>query len=619
MQLIARIAGNTVSPLYEGSRIVLAMDSPGSATIKLWHRAGDTEPQENDEIVIIQPGAAGSAGGGAIAGEAIAGEAIAGEQGSTEGGSETLWFTGRVVNIERDQRTPTGYYLTAECADHVWLMQFYWVNKALNNMSDRAMYQDLLATVGLDTTITASDSTVDIIESSLSLAFPDITIRDAFNRISEVTGGPWRLDGAAVLHHNTEANADAAPFNISDAPDGVTTFGCERLMCRKVFESPANRVTVIGGKDQNGVDLRATVDDATPPYLEERFRYTHITDSATLAKVANALLATRGVKIYPSFRTKRDGLDVNQKIEITSSVNGLTAEPYVIRKLTLEQLTPTLTSYEVECGPPPQDHDYFLRKIKQRETGEVEGAAAQLRGVKFLSGSTSDRISVPAAASIDNLGPLTVSCWISRDTDPGTPVVLTAIVQKLSTSTSGGWGLMYDVPTDTLQFVLSADTTALIKRSAAAVLPLSTLTHVLVTWDGVITDHSGVHIYVNGAEVSYGTSQNGSGASSDAAFDLEIGGPRSGQSLRGLFATVAGVGIWNKVLESSSIATLAGSLSKPNLIATEPSAQVAALMLNDFAAGDITTGATAVDSSSGGNNGTAQGSNMDSVELVVVA
>jgi hypothetical protein len=88
--------------------------------------------------------------------------------------------------------------------------------------------------------------------------------------------------------------------------------------------------------------------------------------------------------------------------------------------------------------------------------------------------------------------------------------------------------------------------------------------HILVTWDGVTALETGLHIYKNGIEVSYGGHVHGANHYVYSG-DYSLGGtePVDNYNFDGKMAQV---GVWNRVLTPTEIANLAAGYS-PDLAA----------------------------------------------------
>ena len=91
------------------------------------------------------------------------------------------------------------------------------------------------------------------------------------------------------------------------------------------------------------------------------------------------------------------------------------------------------------------------------------------------------------------------------------------------------------------------------KCSNSAVLTIGQWTHLTVTWDGIFTSSSGVHLFVNGSEIpAAGFDGTGVAKATDGAWNMcDPTGPN--WQIRGSGAQIA---FWDRVLDNASIAKL---------------------------------------------------------------
>lgn len=89
--------------------------------------------------------------------------------------------------------------------------------------------------------------------------------------------------------------------------------------------------------------------------------------------------------------------------------------------------------------------------------------------------------------------------------------------------------------------------------------------HACVTWDGTFTNANTVHIYLDGVEMSYSSTQHGVAPEVAHTGKMCIGG-RTFDDSRNFNGMLAQVGMWNRVLTSGEISNLATGYA-PNLAA----------------------------------------------------
>lgn len=124
----------------------------------------------------------------------------------------------------------------------------------------------------------------------------------------------------------------------------------------------------------------------------------------------------------------------------------------------------------------------------------------------------SDRIGIGSDTSIDDLGACTFSFWIEPDDD-----TWGRIFGKLRTS------IGQNDTNNQLYLKVEHATTALITISNNALIPIDTMTHVAITWDGS-TASANVIFYQNGAVHGNASEQDGvGGRTTDAGSNALLG------------------------------------------------------------------------------------------------
>lgn len=179
-------------------------------------------------------------------------------------------------------------------------------------------------------------------------------------------------------------------------------------------------------------------------------------------------------------------------------------------------------------------------------------------GSRDFNGTT-DRIDW---ASVGNLAgsALTISVWAKFDT-LGTYNQIVTIhqagdtVNAIQLSNVAGGGQIQ---------LLRTGSTLLYHWAAAAALAGGEWVHILATHPGgAITDHTAIHLYVNGTELT-GTTGGQNGASEAAAGgSISIGG-RIFDDQRHVDGHLAQVGIWSRVVSGAEITGLAGGAAPSN-------------------------------------------------------
>ncbi|MDX1404915.1 MAG: DUF6701 domain-containing protein, partial [Woeseiaceae bacterium] len=167
-----------------------------------------------------------------------------------------------------------------------------------------------------------------------------------------------------------------------------------------------------------------------------------------------------------------------------------------------------------------------------------------------------DIINAGSGAALDDLEPFTIMAWVKPDSsDVG------GVSQIIARGTGNGrWFIERDNTSPEVhayEFNKQYDSSDLMRVTSNNTVTYDAWQHIAVTWDG--SDFaSNVHIYKNGVETGYQTTNNGSTTKqSDAAIDLVMGNREDGtQGLTGLLENVR---IYDRVLTAGEIATLASN------------------------------------------------------------
>jgi hypothetical protein len=124
---------------------------------------------------------------------------------------------------------------------------------------------------------------------------------------------------------------------------------------------------------------------------------------------------------------------------------------------------------------------------------------------------TDDLVDAGSAATLDDLGPMTITGWI-KPRDPGVDHVQKIFAKGTSSGSTGRWFLEIDdtdPEIDSLEF-LKGGTSNTDRTTSNLAVSWDTWQHIAITWDGSTTA-ANVHIYKDGTELTYQTTTNGSG------------------------------------------------------------------------------------------------------------
>lgn len=162
--------------------------------------------------------------------------------------------------------------------------------------------------------------------------FTGLNLYEALQEVAKFSGGKINVDNNLALHHFlTETNA--APFNLSDSPNNVTTFGYRGFDFPDDSLDLVNAVYVIGA---GGVGEWVTDATSISTYGRKEGAFKDATlDTSVLRQAAgNAILATRKAPRGPiKLRVFQPGLRAGMTIQITNSTWGVTAVTYRIAEV----------------------------------------------------------------------------------------------------------------------------------------------------------------------------------------------------------------------------------------------------------------------------------------------
>lgn len=144
-------------------------------------------------------------------------------------------------------------------------------------------------------------------------------------------------------------------------------------------------------------------------------------------------------------------------------------------------------------------------------------------GTAYDFDAANTAIDVGNGSSLNDISPITLAAWVYPDT--GGEGGRGRIFDKAtSVNPDNGWHLTNNNNlANSLQFAADCGATDLLKITNASTFPFSVWSHVVLTWDGSCTA-ANVHIYVNGVEVGYNSSQDGTSPRvTDATAHLRLG------------------------------------------------------------------------------------------------
>jgi uncharacterized protein (TIGR02145 family) len=220
------------------------------------------------------------------------------------------------------------------------------------------------------------------------------------------------------------------------------------------------------------------------------------------------------------------------------------------------------------------------------------------QGLKFDGTTSGQVITVAADASHENLSAYTLSAWVK----PGLSGNDILIAKGFGSSNADNGFLWRLLSTGAMSFTYSYSVTDIFRASAAGVVDSEEWNLVTIIWDGSTTA-TNIRMYVNGAEVTYGSATNGSGSRvSDTGQSIRIGNSAGGSAV--LDAAIDDIRIYSRVLSVAEIQALysQGVGTKINMTETPSNFSTGLVGHWTFDGPDMTT-ATATDVSGNGNDG----------------
>jgi len=486
-----------------------------------------------------------------------------------------------------------------ECASHAWLFEHppALISSSYSAETDQNIVIALVAAAGLDSVITATTSTIDEVKTGLTVPFgPNETLRSALDLMAELSGAIWHLDMDLVLHWNSKANADSAPWDISDDSTDVMD-----LELSERFDNPINSVKVVGGEDGAGLIFTATDSDATSisaygTFFKALEDAGWITQSVVDEIADTAIADSKDPRKHVTFKTRKESpgiLKPNQLIEVTHSAFGLSAEPLLIRRVEVEAQSSTQRLYRAEAGDRRNRLDALLRRLRAQSR-----VAQQLETIRCgrFDGGANTRGDLGLPTDFVSIQDMTVSLWIYPYSKPsGTAAQLF----QASDGNTEGWVLEWTTD-DKIQWrkARSPSTSSEHYRTDAGLIPLNQWTHIMVVsqWSAPSTE-----LYINNAVPSYDVSDDATvNPGPSNTQDVEFG-----RYLDGAISTLA---VWEDVLTADERAIVSNRPHSGTIITADEELSTNLLglwELDEFEDGETATGTDAwADSSGAGSHAT---------------
>ena len=479
----------------------------------------------------------------------------------------TVVFRGIVLNRSFRKLGASGRYIVLECVDKVWAFSRGGssISKGYTSASDQTIVIDLVAEAGLTASIDANTTHVDSTVTGLTLAFgPRATLFAALQEVAKLADAKWHLDyqasGADILHYEANSAAAAAPWDVDcDSPNGSATFS---VRTSAVLESDGSRilnsVTVVGGFTEDGIELTASGSDSTSQtafgVVHETITSTDWNSQTQVDEIAATAIAQfkDTIERFQFTCIDSDGralLGPNQVIGVKCSDFGLSASvDYLIQRVTLTQVSSTITRMSVECGEKLPNLQALVERFAGQNRALRSAAAFRFFCVEFGTDANVDEYFAWNQAAFDSIQTKTFAFWVKLTSDG-------ALQEFFSKGTV--WRLEYTA-TDELRFFEDHATTDIDAISVANVLTVGEWQHVMVIEQTAGGGAFQADLYVDGTEVSYGTHQNSVGSlTADTGADFEFGGGNSSAQLEGRVSNIVGLTV---VPDATDIANLSSAV-----------------------------------------------------------
>ena len=166
-------------------------------------------------------------------------------------------FGGYIAELSPVALDNDKYRLVCSCVDYGIKFERKVSGQSFTNATDRAIAKALAVEAGIG----APDANVDSTNILDAFDARDLTVREAFERLCEITGCRWHVDTSQTLQYRFPGSR-FVPFNLSDTPDYVLSYPFQMTGYNREFSGAANRLLLLGGPDPvTGAELRVTRED----------------------------------------------------------------------------------------------------------------------------------------------------------------------------------------------------------------------------------------------------------------------------------------------------------------------------------------------------------------------
>lgn len=269
----------------------------------------------------------------------------------TDAGGEVFEGPIRTLTKRSLNDKTTGRRYSVHCQDYNGLLGDDVVTAGVRKTveSDKQRIEWLVSTFGTKG-VTAGANVSTIVASMPEQDFTGMTLEEAIGEVETITGGLHFTDFDKDLHSFDPAigEGDAAPFGLSDAPNGTTTFGYRDLAIDEDSVGAKDAVYVIGDGIAGWYPGTPGASDRTG-VLED----SEITDQSTLDAAGAAYLAQNAEQTRGRLTTYKAGLRAGMDVQITNAAYGLSAVTYRVQRVETRMEGDESGVYDVAFGDVP--------------------------------------------------------------------------------------------------------------------------------------------------------------------------------------------------------------------------------------------------------------------------
>lgn len=194
-------------------------------------------------------------------------------------------FGGYIAEITRDAQDNEKYRADCRCVNYGTLFERKISTQVFADETD----QNIAIALSLEGGIPAPVVNVDFTNILAEFDARDLTVREALERLCEITGCRWYVDPSMTFRYHKHGT-HFTPFNLSDTPDYTLSFPYRMLQCNRGFSSAANRMLFLGGPGADGGELRVTREDTSSQAQYGVLEAVHVDRAVAAASVAQLML-----------------------------------------------------------------------------------------------------------------------------------------------------------------------------------------------------------------------------------------------------------------------------------------------------------------------------------------